>query len=618
MKKKSPKEQTIPSKSTKPRKKKFPTTKVAHKGKKSPKLIEKSASTEIIIQRVVGLFTRSKSFGFVQTDGRKMKQDIYIAKKDFNGAVTGQKVAVEITKTAIERQKAEGKIIEILGRENEQGIDVLSIIVENGLPLNFPDKVLELTDKISTTITERDWKYRKDRSDLPIVTIDSEDARDLDDAVYVDILPNKNFFLGVYIADVSYYVKENTSLDFEARERGTSVYLVDRVLPMLPEKLSNGICSLNAKVERLALACEMEINPEGRVVHYELFPAVIKVHTRLSYKIVREILAGDSTTRHKFAELIPQINIMNQLRETLQKKRSRRGAIDFNFPEQKVILDDKGKPLSIEKRIQGTAESIIEEFMLAANETVAEHLYKLNLPSIYRVHETPDHEKITLLKTLLHNFDILLPTKKEITPQDLQTALAAVKGKPEERFLSTVMLRSLRQANYQMESLGHFGLATKFYTHFTSPIRRYPDLIVHRLLRESWYKKNDNEQRIDKLKTLLPTIAKHASARERLAIEAERMSVDLKKAEYMKKFIGEHFAGIICSVTSFGVFVELDNGVEGMVHISDFPDDYYIYQEENFSLVGRRYKKVYRLGDPIEIIVQAVNLRERTISFVLK
>lgn len=617
MKKKSPTGQVAFDKFIKPKKKKFPTTKIG-KEKIVKNLSEQAPTSETANQKVVGLFTRSKSFGFVQADGRKIKQDIYIAKKDFNGATSGQKVAVEITKVSVGRQKSEGKIIEILGKENEQGIDVLSIIVENGLPLNFPTKVLELAEKISTVINPHDWKYRKDRCDLPIVTIDSEDARDLDDAVYVDILPNKNFFLGVYIADVSYYVRENTSLDFEARERGTSVYLVDRVLPMLPEKLSNGICSLNANVERLSIACEMEIDATGSVVHYELFPAVIKVHTRLSYKIVREILAGDGNARHKFAELVPQINIMNQLRETLQQKRVRRGAIDFNFPEQKVVLDEQGKPIRIEKRIQGTAESIVEEFMLAANETVAEHLYKLNLPSLYRVHETPDKEKITLLKNLLNNFDVLLPQKKEIEPQDLQTALSAVKGKPEEKFFSTVMLRSLRQANYQMESLGHFGLATKFYTHFTSPIRRYPDLIVHRLLRESWYAKNASEQNIAKLKTLLPTIAKHSSARERLAIEAERMSLDLKKAEYMQAFIGDHFAGIICSVTSFGVFVELDNGVEGMVHISDFPDDYYIYQEENFSLIGRKHKKVYRLGDHIEIVVQTVNLRERTISFILK
>lgn len=568
--------------------------------------------------RVVGNFEASREYGFVVPDDPRLGQDIFIPKKEFNGAKSGSKVVVEITKWPEKKRCAEGRIVEVLGRPGDPGIEILSIIFNRNLPLTFPPPVEREAERIPLTIREEDLAGRRDLRGLPIVTVDSEDAKDLDDAVYVRRLPNGNYFLGVHIADVSYYVRENTALDLEARERGTSVYLVDRVLPMLPPRLSNGICSLNAGEDRLTLSVEMEIDHQGQVVRYELFPSVIRVHTRLSYNIVRRILAEhDQELREQYRELVPQLEDMERLCHILRSRRMRRGAIDFDFPEIKVKLDEQGRPVEIVKRVRTIAESIIEEFMLVANETVAEHMYKLEIPFVYRVHEEPDQEKMIRLNNLLHNFGQRLTNLDDVRPIALQQVLRHIAGRPEEKLISTVMLRSLRQARYEAENLGHFGLAAKYYTHFTSPIRRYPDLIVHRIIRETFTGGEISAKRRQKLAAMLPGIALHASERERAAEEAERETTDLKIVEYMTQFIGEEFRGVISGVTAFGLFVELENGVEGLVHVSSMDDDYYQFIEEQYALLGERTRKSYRLGDPVRVVVANTNPAERTIDFVL-
>ncbi|HWQ60816.1 MAG TPA: ribonuclease R, partial [Negativicutes bacterium] len=429
---------------------------------------------------------------------------------------------------------------------------------------------------------------------------------------------NGRFLLGVHIADVSHYVRENTPLDDEARERGTSVYLVDRVLPMLPHRLSNGICSLNAGVDRLAMSVQMEIDSNGRVLAYEIFPSVIRVHTRLSYNIVRRILAeDDEELKAEYRPLLGQLAEMERLCSILRQRRLSRGAIDFDFPELKVRLDERGRPTAIEKRTRSIAESVVEEFMLAANETVAEHMDKLGVPFVFRVHEEPDPEKMVKLNNLLHNFGQGLRKPDEIRPKALQRVLDRVAGRPEERLISTVMLRSLKQARYEAANLGHFGLAATYYTHFTSPIRRYPDLIVHRILRDTFASGDISARRRQKLAAVLPEIALHSSQRERAAAEAERETTDLKKVEYMAQFVGEEFAGTISGVTAFGLFVELENGIEGLAHVSGMDDDYYRYDEERYALLGQRTGKVYRLGDAARVTLVKVNPAERTIDFVL-
>ena len=463
-----------------------------------------------------------------------------------------------------------------------------------------------------------DSENRRGLRDKIIVTIDGDDAKDLDDAIYIERLANGNFLLGVHIADVSYYVRENTPLDKEARERGTSVYLVDRVLPMLPRRLSNGICSLNAGEDRLAMSIEMEIDYRGKVLKYEIFPSIIKVHTRLTYNIVRQILVdNDEALRQEHAKLMEPLENMERLCHILRNHRMQRGAVDFDFPEIKVKLDDTGKPIELVKRVRSLSESIIEEFMLIANETIAQHMHKIKMPFVFRVHEQPEQGKIDKLNNLLHNFGQNIPKSDEIRPKELQNILKKVAGKPEERIISTVMLRSLKQARYEAENIGHFGLAATYYTHFTSPIRRYPDLIVHRLLRETFRTGDISEKRKQKLTAILPEIALHASQRERAAAEAERETVDLKKVEYMTQFIGQHFMGIINGVTAFGIFVELESGVEGLVRVSSLQNDYYVYVEEQYALIGEHTKKVYRLGDQVEIIVANANIEERNIDFII-
>lgn len=567
--------------------------------------------------KIVGTFHQNGDFAFVVPDDKRIGKDIYIMRRHFNGARENQKVVVEITEWPKENRSAEGKVVEILGNVGDVGLEILSIIKQNDLPLEFPEEVIAASKRVPKAIRKEELKGRRDLRDRKIVTIDGDDAKDLDDAVYVQQLSKDEFLLGVYIADVSYYVTENSILDKEARNRGTSVYLVDRVLPMLPERLSNGICSLNAGEDRLAMSCEMHIDRKGRILDYEIFPSVIHVRHRLSYNIVREILAGNEELKTKYADVVDMLQLMDQLREILHGKRVRRGSIDFDLPEQKVILDENLKPIEIVNRIHGNSESIIEEFMLAANETVAQHMFRQKWPFVYRVHDIPAEDKMQDLAKLLANFNVKFKVSEETRPLDVQQAVKAMEGRPEERLVNTVALRSMKQAVYQTENIGHFGLAAQYYTHFTSPIRRYPDLIVHRLLR-AWMKKPQlNDVDSEKLVDELDVIAEHSSIRERAAAEAERATVELKKAEYMAEHIGEEFDGVISGVTAFGMFVELANGVEGLVHISSLMDDYYEFYEDRYALVGTHTKNQYRLGDKVRIEVLNVNISEVSIDFIM-
>lgn len=571
--------------------------------------------------KIVGTFENSKSFGFVVPDDPKLGQDIFIAKQNFLGAKIGAKVVVEITQWPESRRSAEGKIIEVLGYVGEPGVDILSVIKKHDLPMEFPQNVEAAANHTPEVISPKEIEGRRDLRQLHIVTIDGDDAKDLDDGVYVERRGKDKFFLSVHIADVSHYVKEDAPLDVEAKARGTSVYLVDRVLPMLPPRLSNGICSLNAGEDRLAMSIEMEIDAQGKVVHYEIFSSVIQVYRRLTYNIVRKILVDkEEALRKDNEDILEQLENMEALCGALRKRRVNRGAIDFELPEIKVKLDEEGKPVKLVKRVRTLSESIIEECMLVANETVAEYMHKKKIPFMYRVHEQPEQGKLEKLNLLLATFNqhITREDGQEMKPALFQKVLQAVAGRPEERIISTVMLRSLKQARYEAQNLGHFGLAAQFYTHFTSPIRRYPDLIVHRLLRETFATGTIAEKRQEKLKKILPDIALHASQRERLAAEAERETTDMKKIEYMAQFIGDTFDGIISGVTAFGIFIELDNGVEGLVRVSSMEDDYYQYVEERYALVGERTNKVYRLGDPARIIVINANAEEKNIDFILE
>ena len=567
--------------------------------------------------KVVGIFHQTGDFAFVTPDDKRIGQDVYVMRRDFNNAKDGQKVVVEITEWPQEHRKAEGRVTEVLGNIGDVGLEILSIIKQNDLPLEFPEEVLAASRKVPKTIKKTELAGRRDLRERTVVTVDGEDAKDLDDAVYVQQISADEYLLGVYIADVSYYVTENSILDKEARERGTSVYLVDRVLPMLPERLSNGICSLNAGEDRLSMACEMHIDTKGTVLNYEIFPAVINVRHRLSYNIVRAMLAGDEELCAKYDDILPMVGKMDELRQILHDKRARRGAVDFDLPEQKVILDEKLHPIEIVQRVHGNAESIIEEFMLAANETVAQHMFNQHWPFIYRVHEIPAEEKMQDLAKLLANFNVKFKVSEETQPKEIQQAVRAVAGRPEERLITTVALRSMKQAVYQTENVGHFGLAAKYYTHFTSPIRRYPDLIVHRLLRQWLQSPKLKAAEVEPLSDKLEIIADHSSIRERAAADAERATVELKKCEYMADHIGEEYDGVISGVTAFGMFVELENGVEGLVHISSLMDDYYEFYEERYALVGTHTGHQYRLGDKVRIEVLQVNISDVSIDFIM-
>ena len=572
-------------------------------------------------EQIVGTFEESRHFGFVTPDDKKIGQDIFIPKGAVHGAKAGMKVVVRITKWPAGRRNAEGEVEEILGRAGEPGVDVLSVMSQYGLSEEFPADVAAEAAAIEDAVSPEEFSGRRDRRGFRIVTIDGEDAKDLDDGVYAERRADGSFFLGVYIADVSWYVRENSPLDREARARGTSVYLVDRVIPMLPKKLSNGICSLNAGEDRLAMACEMEIGADGLVKSYEILPVVIHVYRRLTYTLVNEIFAeGADAVRTENADLLPLLMPLREVHDAMEKARHERGSIGFDVPEIKVKLDESGKPVALIKRTGSLAESMIEQCMLAANETVAEHMEKKEQPFLYRVHEQPSDEKIERLNNLLATFSLHLAPNEagEVAPKDVQQVLEKVKGRPEERIVSAVSLRSMQQARYADAPLGHYGLAARHYTHFTSPIRRYPDLIVHRLLRETFATGTIASERQERLRSLLPEIAEHTSARERIAIEAERETQDMKKIEYMAQFVGDAFDAVISGVTAFGIFCELENGVEGLVHVSSMVNDYYEYREDLYALVGGATHVSYRLGEPVRVVLVRANIAERNLDFILE
>ncbi|EHG19571.1 hypothetical protein HMPREF9334_01886 [Selenomonas infelix ATCC 43532] len=568
---------------------------------------------------IVGTFERSKAFGFVTPDSAKIGRDIFILKKDFGGAKTGSKVVVEITKWPEERRSAEGRVIEVLGKTGDPGVDVLAVMRAYNLDEHFPPAVAEAAARCPENPLPEEYAGRRDRRDFPIVTIDGEDTKDIDDGIYA-YEKDGGFFLGVYIADVSHYVRAGEPLDVEAAQRGTSVYLVDRVIPMLPKELSNGICSLNEGVDRLSMACEMEIGADGEVRSHEIVPCVIHVARRLTYTLVNKVLAGEEPFVSDNEDIRPMLETLRRLREALRAKRHRRGAIDFELPEIKVKLDVEGHPVALVKRTGSIGESIIEECMLIANETVARHMELKEEPFVYRVHETPNSEKIERFQSLLAALGLRLNVGEDgkVQPRDIQAVLDRVKGAPEERIIGAVALRSMQQARYSTQSLGHFGLAARYYTHFTSPIRRYPDLLVHRLLRETFATGHIPAEKCERLRATLPDAAEHSSARERIAIEAERETTDMKKIEYMAQFVGETFEGVISGVTAFGIFVELENGVEGLVHVSTMVNDYYAYIEEQYAMVGERTGTRYRLGDRVTIIITRADVQARTLDFVLK
>ncbi|WP_281249320.1 ribonuclease R [Fictibacillus arsenicus] len=569
------------------------------------------------VTEVVGTFQESRRFGFVVADDKRIPNDIFIPADGVNGAVEGHKVVVKITKYPEGRNSAEGEIIHIIGHKNDPGVDIISVIFKHGLPREFPEEALEQAHNTPDEIDPKDIEGRRDLRNETIVTIDGADAKDLDDAVHVIKLPNGHYKLGVHIADVTHYVTEESAIDKEARERGTSVYLVDRVIPMIPHRLSNGICSLNPKVDRLTISCEMEINHDGEVIKHDIFPSVIKTTERMTYTDVRKILQDeDEEVSKRYEPLIPFFKLMGELAEVLRKKRFARGAIDFDFSEAKVLVDENSDPQDVVLRERSVAEKLIEEFMLCANETVAQHFHELELPFMYRIHEDPDEGKLERFLEFIGMFGYALKgTASDIHPRSLQQLLETVRGEPEEMVISKIMLRSMKQAKYDHMSLGHYGLATEFYTHFTSPIRRYPDLIVHRLIRTYLFQKDTGPKTVSHWKAELPGIAKHSSAMERRAVDAERETDELKKAQFMLDKVGEEFDGVISSVTNFGLFVELPNTIEGLVHVSYLTDDYYRFDEKFMAMIGERTGNVFRIGDEISIRVVNVNVDERAIDF---
>ncbi len=567
---------------------------------------------------LVGTYSKSKSFGFVVPDNQKFGRDIYIPKAESKGAITGHKVVVEITDYGSDTTNPEGKILEIIGHINDPGVDILSVIKAYGLPEEYPDEVMDQVEKVEDEVKEDEKSGRTDLRNVQMVTIDGEDAKDLDDAVSLT-KENGIYHLGVHIADVSNYVTEGSPLDKEAVKRGTSVYLVDRVIPMLPHKLSNGICSLNQGVDRLALSCLMDISEKGEIVKHSIEESVINVDRRMSYTSVHKIVElEDEEEREKYKELIPMFELMYELADILRERRFKRGSIDFDFPESKIILDEKGKPVEIKEYERNNANRIIEEFMLAANQTVAEEYFWQELPFVYRVHEEPDEEKINQLGVFIENFGYTLKVNSdgEIHPKEIQKLIKSVEGKPEEALISRLALRSMKQAKYMTQCGGHFGLSMKYYCHFTSPIRRYPDLQIHRIIKENIHGKM-NDKRIGHYNQILPEVAEEASRLERRADDAEREVEKMKKAEYMEQFIGQSFDGVISGVTTWGMYVELPNTVEGMVRVADIPGDYYYFEEEKYRMVGERTGKSYKLGEPIRITVSAVDKLTKTIDFTI-
>lgn len=590
----------------------------------TPATDEKRAEGRIIkvveraITDVVGTFQESKNFGFVLPDNKKFNKDIFIPKKFFNGARGNDKVVCRITQWPTEDRKPEGKIIEILGQKGDRYVEIASVIREHGLPEEFPKKVLDEAEKVAIEIPQEEIDRRLDLRDLNIFTIDGEDAKDLDDAVSIEVLDNGNYKLGVHIADVTHYVKEKSKLDKEALKRATSVYLVDKVIPMLPKTLSNGVCSLNPFEDKLTLSVFMEINHKGDVVKHDIKETIINSKARMTYTEVSDILEKDDEKLKKtFAKVADDFFTAEKLARILMKRREKRGAIDFDFPEAKIILNNDGDVVDIVQYERRISNRIIEEFMLITNETVAEHFFWLNMPFVYRVHETPAHEKIETLNKFISTFGYVIKGDLEsVHPKALQGIIEQIHGKTEEKAISTIMLRSLKQARYSPECVGHFGLAAQYYSHFTSPIRRYPDLQIHRIIKE-FLNGKISQKRQDQLAQIVDYASTQSSEREREAELAERDVKDIYKARYMEDRVGEEFVGIVSSVTSFGMFIELDNTVEGLVRLADMGDDYYIFDENTFTILGERTKKMYRIGDVVKIKVEKVNVDFKEIDFKL-
>ena len=569
------------------------------------------------ITQVVGTYENSKNFGFVVPDDPKINKDIFVPRERSKGAVSGHKVVAEITDYGKKDRKPEGKVVEILGHINDPGTDIISLVRAFALPVEFPTKVLNQAERVAKEVSTADMAGRMDIRDLLTVTIDGEDAKDLDDAITLS-KEGDIYKLGVHIADVTNYVQEYSALDEEAKERGTSVYLVDRVIPMLPHTLSNGICSLNQGEDRLALSCMMDIDAKGRVVGHKIAETVVCVDRRMSYTAVKKILEDkDEKTIEEYQDFIPMFELMKELAAILRKKRMQRGSIDFDFPETKILLDDKGHPVEIKPYERNVATKIIEDFMLIANETVAEDFFWQQVPFVYRTHDNPDSEKIHKLATFINNFGYSIHIgQDEVHPKELQKLLQKIEGSTEEPLISRLTLRSMKQAKYSTISSGHFGLATNYYCHFTSPIRRYPDLQIHRIIKECLRGKM-NDKRISHYDKILPEVAKHASDMERRADEAERETEKMKKVEYMSAHIGEEFEGVISGVTAWGFYVELPDTIEGLVHVTSLKDDYYDYSESTYELVGQITNHRYKLGQKVRVVVTATDALLRTIDFEL-
>lgn len=590
------------------------------------------------ITQVVGTYDKSKEhYGFVIPDLAKLSGDIFVPVERSKGAVSGHKVVCEITDYGNNKRNPEGKIVEILGHINDPGVDILSIVKAHDIPMEFPEKVMNQVERVAKEVSEADRAGRRDLRDLTMVTIDGEDAKDLDDAVSVSFDGSK-YHLGVHIADVTNYVQEGSALDREAIKRGTSVYLVDRVIPMLPHALSNGICSLNQGEDRLALSCLMTFDLNGELLDHEICESVIHVNKRMSYTVVKELLEreealakGEAVAQDaekdytEYEELVPMFVEMKDLAAILRKKRSKRGSIDFDFPECKISLDKEGNPIAIKPYERNVATDLIEDFMLAANETVAQQFYWMELPFVYRVHDVPDPDKMKQLSTFIQNYGYYMKSmsKKgskvgsdEVHPKEIQKLLAKVAGTPEEAMISRLTLRSMKQAKYSTECTGHFGLACKYYCHFTSPIRRYPDLQIHRIIKEQ-LRGRLKEERIDHYRDILPAIAKSSSELERRADEAERETDKLKKVQYMEQYIGECFEGVVSGVTAWGIYVELPNTVEGLVHVSKLSGDYYYYNEKNYEMVGEATGRSFRPGMPVKVRVDNCDMFLKTIDFSL-
>ena len=565
---------------------------------------------------IVGFYQKNKNFGFVIPDNQKLAKDVFVPQGKDMGAVNGHKVVVKVTDFGGPDRKPEGVITEILGHVNDPGTDILSIVRAYGLAEEFPDSVMKQVAAIPSEIDGKDMQGRLDIRGLQTVTIDGEDAKDLDDAITISKKGNV-YTLGVHIADVTNYVTERSPLDEEALNRATSVYLVDRVIPMLPHKLSNGICSLNQGEDRLALSCMMDIDESGDVISHKIAETVINVDRRMTYTAVNAIVTDrDEAVMKEYEGFAPMFFLMKDLADILRERRKNRGSIDFDFPETKVILDEKGKPIEIKPYDRNAATKIIEDFMLLANETVAEDYFWQEIPFLYRTHDNPDPEKMKSLATLINNFGYSIRFHNgDVYPKEVQKLLANAEDTPEEALISRLALRSMKQAKYTVTNTGHFGLAAKYYTHFTSPIRRYPDLQIHRIIKEN-LRSGLSEKRMSHYDKILGQVSIQSSTMERRAEEAERETIKLKKCEYMSRYIGEEFDGVISGVTNWGLYVELPNTVEGMVHVNQLQDDYYHFDEEHYMLVGETTRKTYKLGQPIRVVVENTDKLLRTIDFV--